>query len=273
MINAQPVRLVALDLDGTLMGHDLIIRPRVRQAIAQIQAQGVHVTLATGRMFSATAPFAQQLDVDTPLICYQGAWVQALKAPVLHRTPLPLDHARAALALGRAQMWHTVLYADGRLFIDAMVHSRSFYETLLGPEPTVEPHLERVLDARSADKVLFVADSAEIPMMARTLHATFDGKAEVVQSHAQFVEVVPQGVDKGQALAWLASRLAVPREAVMAVGDQQNDLQMIEWAGIGVAMGNAVPSVRQAADWIAPSLQDDGAAVALERFVLRKEAE
>ena len=83
-----------------------------------------------------------------------------------------------------------------------------------------------------------------------------------------FIEVVPLGVDKGAALAWLAQHFDIPREEVLAAGDQENDLAMIKWAGVGVAMGNATPPVQKVADWIAPPVTEDGAAVLLERFVL-----
>ena len=86
------------------------------------------------------------------------------------------------------------------------------------------------------------------------------------------IEVVPRDVNKGRALAWLAEHYRIPQQAVLAIGDQENDISMLSWAGLGVAMGNAVPSAQQAADWLAPTLENDGAAVALDRFVLHRGA-
>jgi len=263
------IQLVAFDLDGTLMGADLIISARVRDAIARTVRSGVTVTLATGRMYSATAPFAQSLDLHTPLLCYQGGWIQGLDTAILHRVTLPETLAREAVAMGRAQGWHTVLYADGLLFIDGQRLPLSYYETYLGPDPVVAPDLTSVLTAHQPDKVLFVAEPGDIPAMALRLTDTFDTSADVMQSHANFIEVVPRNVNKGQALAWLAASLDIPRDAVLAAGDQQNYVTMLEWAGTGVAMGNAVPAAQTVADWIAPSLDQDGAAEILERYVLR----
>ena len=267
------IRLIALDIDGTLAGDDHRISARVREAISRVQTRGIAVTLATGRMFSATLPYARRVGVEAPLICYQGGWIQAPDGEVLHRTPLEDDLARSALDLGRDRGWHTVLYADGQLFLRRMVHPRDYYERLLGPDPIVVPSLTDLLPTHTADKVLYIADPERIPGMAQVLEARFGRIAEVVQSHAQFVEVVPLNVDKGRALAWLADYFHVAQADVLAVGDQQNDIPMIRWAGMGVAMGNAVEAAQAVADRIAPPVTEDGAAVALERWVLAESAQ
>lgn len=263
------IRLAAFDLDGTLMGADQKIRPRVRQAVAQAQDEGVIVTLATGRMIAATERFARELNVTAPLLCYQGGWIQALDGPVLRRITLPATAARAALELGEAQGWHILLYAEGQLFVREFLYPVAFYDALLGSGVIVGQPWESILAAHEVDKVLYVAEPEAIPAMATLLQRRFAGLAEIVRSHAMFIEVVPLGVDKGSALAWLAQHFGVPRDEVLAAGDQENDLTMIQWAGIGVAMGNATLPVQKVADWIAPPVTEDGAVTILERFVLK----
>ena len=108
--------------------------------------------------------------------------------------------------------------------------------------------------------------------MAPLLDQQFARHAEVVQSHKMFIEIVPQGVNKGSALAWLAQHLGITQHEVMAAGDQGNDVSMVQWAGVGVAMGNAIPDVKQAADWIAPPVTEDGAVAILNRFILERNA-
>jgi Cof subfamily protein (haloacid dehalogenase superfamily) len=265
------IRLAAFDLDGTLMGADQKIRPRVRQAVAQAQDEGVIVTLATGRMITATERFARELNVTAPLLCYQGGWIQALDGPVLRRITLPTALAREAIELGAAQGWHTLLYAEGQLFIQEYLHPVTFYDALLGSGVTVGESWDTILATQNGvDKVLYVAEPEQIPVMAPVLQRRFAGLAEIVRSHAMFIEVVPLGVDKGSAVAWLAQHFGVPRDEVLAAGDQENDLTMIQWAGIGVAMGNATPPVQKVADWIAPPVTEDGAVAILERFVLKR---
>lgn len=262
------IRLAAFDLDGTLMGADQKIRPRVRKAVARAQAQGVIVTLATGRMFTATERFARELNITAPLICYQGGWIQALDGDVLHHIEFATPLARAAIDVGMAEGWHTLLYADGYLFLKEWLYPKTFYDALLGSGVTIGESWDTILAAHTADKVLFVAEPEQIPAMATVLQRRFAGLAEIVRSHAMFIEVVPLGVDKGSALAWLAQHFGVAREEVLAAGDQENDITMIEWAGVGVAMGNATPPVQRVADWIAPPVTEDGAVAIFERFIL-----
>ncbi len=262
------IRLIAFDLDGTLMDSHQVIRPEVRLAIAATLERGVIITLATGRMFSATAPFARSLGLTAPLICYQGGWIQAPDGPVLYRAALPDTEARRAIELGAALGWHTALFVEGQLYIDAERYPRRYYEQMLGPDPIVESDLASLLPGHTADKVLYIADPEAIPAITARLTSEFGTAADVIQSHANFIEVVPKGVSKGNALAWLAKRIDIPREAVLAAGDQHNDLSMISWAGTGVAIGNAVDEVIAAATWVAPPLEAGGAAAILERYVL-----
>ncbi len=258
------IRLIACDLDGTLMGEDRRISPAVREAIAEAQARGIAVTLATGRMFAATVPFARELGITAPLICYQGGWIQAPDDPQPRfRRTLPRPIAERVLAGGQARNWHPVLYADGRIFLRELRERPTFYDALLGEDWAIVNEWGAVLRRHQVDKVLFVAEAEAIPAMEAQLRRWVGEAATVVRSHARFVEVVPAGVDKGRGLAWLAASLNIPREAVMAIGDRENDLPMLRWAGLGVAMGNAPAQIKAAADRIAPPLAEDGAAVAI----------
>ncbi len=261
------IRLIACDLDGTLMGEDRRISPAVRRAIAEAQARGIAVTLATGRMFAATVPFARELGITAPLICYQGGWIQALEdlQPRFRRT-LAHPIARRVLEGGQARDWHPVLYADGRIFLRELREKPAFYDALLGEDWEIVDAWEAVLRRHQVDKVLFVAEEGAIPAMEAQLRRWVGEAATIVRSHARFVEVIPAGVDKGRGLAWLAAELGFAREEVMALGDRENDMPMLRWAGLGVAMGNAPAPVRAAADWVAPPLSADGAAVAIRRL-------
>jgi Cof subfamily protein (haloacid dehalogenase superfamily) len=263
------IRLLALDLDGTLIDDELVISPDVRRAIAEAQARGVRVTLATGRMLDATLPFARDLDITVPLICYQGGLIQALGSDVpLYRATMEPALVREMLEWQAQRGWHVVLYADNDVFVAEQQYPEIFYRMLLGERLVWVDNLSPVLEQHEPVKFLVVAERPEADRIEREMRQRFEGRMEVVRSHEMFVEGNPLGVSKGDALQRLATHLDIPQEQVMAVGDQGNDVPMIAWAGVGVAMGNGSPAARAVADWIAPPLAEDGAAAAIERFIL-----
>ena len=261
-----PCRLIALDLDGTLMALDLKFSPRVRHAVAVAQERGIAVTLATGRSPLSTCPFAAELDIRVPLICYQGGLIAQRDGRLLHRATLESHLAAQVIDLAQSHGWHVTLYQDGAFYLPELRHPLSFYEGFLNPSVHQVADLRSLLD-HDPDKMIIIAQGNGDEILAG-LREHFDGQMQIVRSHELFIEVNPLGVDKGSGLAWLSNYLSVPQAQVMAVGDQDNDAPMIAWAGLGVAMGNGSPACKAAADWIAPPLEEDGAAVAIERFAL-----
>ena len=264
------IRLLATDLDGTLMGDDMVLKSqRVRRAVRAAQERGVVVTLATGRMFDYATPFARELGITAPLICYQGGLIQAAGADVpLYRATMDPDLVREVLEVQARWGWHFVLYADDKVFLDERRHSDAFYLDMLGQRLVWVDDLLTVLDRHEPVKFLVFVKPHEAEQVETTLRQGFGGRMELSRSHALIVEGNPQGVSKGDALRRLAAHLNVAQAEVMAIGDQDNDTSMIVWAGIGVAMGNGSPGVKEVADWIAPPMVEDGAAVAIDRFIL-----
>ena len=267
-MTTEPIRLLALDQDGTLFDFSFQFSSRVRRAIATAQRLGIAVTFATGRSITSTRPFAEELDIREPLICYQGGCIAERNGRVLHRVALDRNLAAQVIDFAQARNWHVNLYCDGQLYLTELRHPLSFYEGLLNPASHRVSDLHALLD-RDPDKVLIVAEGNGDEILAG-LRERFDGQMEIVRSHDLFIEANPLNVDKSTGLAWLAVHLGVPQSQVMAVGDQDNDAPMVAWAGLGVAMGNGSPACKAVADWIAPPLDQDGAAVAIERFALNE---
>ena len=285
---SPPYRLLACDLDGTLMGDDTIINTRVRQALAAAQARGIHVTLATGRSFPSTLPFARSLDIALPLICYQGGLIkhpltgERLYGATMERSLVlkVVEMARSGdgccvenpQPAGKAVIpgWHILVYLEDDIFLQELRYPQRFYRDLLGTRLHRVDDLARAVSEHSYDpaKFVIVADENEADCIEAQLRARFDQRMVVVRSHGLFVEGNPLGVNKGAALRRLAEHLGVPQAQVMAIGDQGNDVPMIKWAGLGVAMASGSDLAQAAADWIAPPLSADGAAVAIERFLL-----
>jgi Cof subfamily protein (haloacid dehalogenase superfamily) len=264
------IRLLALDLDGTLMDDSMVIKSdRVRRAIAAAQARGVIVTLATGRMFDFLLSFAHDLGITAPLICYQGGLIQAPDAgrPIYRATMEPAL-VRQVLALKAQRGWHFVLYAGDDVFLDERRHHEQFYRDMLGERLVWVDDLSAMLERHAPVKFLVFVEPDEAENVLAELRRQFGGQMELPRSHAKIIEGNPLGVSKGDALRRLSEHLGIQRAEVMAIGDQDNDLPMITWAGLSVAMGNGSPAVKAAADWVAPPVAEDGAAVAIERFIL-----
>lgn len=267
---ALPYRLLALDLDGTLIDGRLEFSPAVRAAIAAAQAAGVHVTLATGRTVRATRPFASALGIELPLICYQGAHVEAADGTVLYHQPVPGALAAELVRDIQALGFHIQAYLDDALWVGAERAEIEWY-TRYSPVPLpvhVVADLPALVAGRAPTKLVWVAPEATIGATLPELAARYAGRLAVFRSHDLFAEAADPGCSKGTALAALAERLAIPRAQVAAIGDRENDAPMLAWAGLGVAMGNADEAARAAADLIAPPFSEDGAAWAIRRYLL-----
>ena len=268
--HSPAIQLVALDLDGTLMDDDMVIKSaRVRRTISEAMERGVLVTLATGRMYDYAVPFARELGITAPIICYQGGLIQTPDSDVpLYRATMEPSLMHEVLKWQAERGYHFALYAGEDVFLDERRRPNTFYHDMLGKRLVWVDDLLPVLEQHAPVKFLVFAESHETNHIVTELRQRFDGRIELTRSHAIIVEGNPLGVSKGDALQRLAAHLDIPQAQVMAVGDQDNDTSMIAWAGLGVAMGNGSPAVKAVADWVAPPLSEEGAAVALERFVL-----
>ncbi len=267
------VRLVVADLDGTLIGPDLVIRPRVREAVAAARARGVTVALATGRMYRSSVRFAAALELDAPLICYQGAYLReppgadGSAGRLLRHLTLPASVAREAIAWTRAHGLDPHVNADDRLVMEVGDEGAQDYERLSGVDAELVADLLGAI-RRPVTKVLAVGPDGHPERLLGPAREAFGGRAEVTVSHPAYLEFTARGVTKAGGMRWLGRRLHVPPAATMAIGDQYNDLEMIAAAGVGVAMATAPGPVRAAARHVVPPAGEDGAAIAIEALVL-----
>ena len=268
----QPIRLVALDLDNTLVGPSMVVTPRVRAALAAAVAKGVVVTIATGRAPEPTERFARDLGLTAPLICFQGGLVYDYGARrVLFEQRLDPAVIPVIIGLAEAHGWNLQFETPTMAYLPLESNHPAALMELMRVAAWTRVDLRTGLPETPYKFILAVHDPAEREALAAELSQRLKEQGlhlSVVPSHPILVEGTPPGLDKGTGLAWLAAHLNIPQAAVLAVGDNDNDVPMLQWAGLGVALDNASPAARAAADWVAPSVFADGAAVALERCVL-----
>ena len=265
------IKLVALDLDDTLLDPNLRISENCVRAIQEVREQGVRITISTGRMFPSALPYALQLGIDVPLITYQGAWVKnSLSKEVLYFRPVPQGPAREVVHFFQNSGVHCHSYFCDRLVMESLTEEGKFYSRLAGVEATVVDDLIGSLETNAALKIMAITnDEKKLLYLEQKLKSKYGDKLHITRSKPYFLEVMHPEADKARALEVIARHYGIDRQDVMAIGDSYNDLEMIQWAGVGVAMGNAVQPVKDAADFVTTSNEEEGVAEALRRFILK----
>lgn len=262
------IKLVAVDLDDTLLDRSNKVSPHTCEVIRQAVKQGVTVTVATGRMFQSAVKFARQLELDVPIITYNGALIKScLSGEVLFEKNIDRSTAIEVLKFFREHGWYIQSYLDDVLYVEKLNDKARFYER--ASDVHAVPVGDRLYDpAQGPTKLLSIAEPAEIPRIWKAVEKRFKDRLYITRSKENYLEMAALGVNKGQALDFLAKKLGISREEVMAVGDSLNDLDMIEYAGHGVAMGNASDQVKKLAQAVTLCNHEDGVAEAIKRFVL-----
>jgi hypothetical protein len=263
-----PYRLVVVDLDGTARSRRFGVTPGVRRAVAAARARGVRVCVATGRMWASAAPWIETLGVDSPAILYNGGRVFDFATDrTLHDRRLAADATRQSLALIRGEReLQAHLFLDDRVYVERGHPLTDAYldddgltcEVVTAFEPllTGDPH-----------KILVIGTSTQVEALGLAVRQA--GIAvHTVQSELTYLEFLPPGTSKGTALHAMVEALGLQAADAIAIGDGWNDMETIEAAGLGVAMGNAPDGVRARADYVCASADEEGVREVIERFVL-----
>ena len=262
--------MVAIDLDGTLLNS----AKEVTDATVAIlrtarQEAGVHIVLATARPPRSVMPTYNLLELDTPMINYNGALVYEppSRRILLHR-PLAAKIVRGIVTIARTLCPEIVVSGEllDRWFTDR-VDNRYQTETARLTEPDVVAPLENWLD-QDLTKLLLLGQAADLTAIADAVHKKYPHQVRILQTEDNLLQITHATVSKAQALRTVAAEMTVQREQVMAIGDNANDVGMLRWAGIGVAMANACPAALAAADFVTDSHDADGAANAIRRIIL-----
>ena len=262
-------RLVAFDVDGTLVGRDLTISKNVRDAIARMQQAGIAGCLVTGRMYRATVPFARELAFDAPLICYQGAAIiDPASDDVLAHQALANDVVLELIALAERDGMHLQLYRNDEYYCETRNEYSELYASLSMTQPVIVPSLREAFAYSPATKGIVIAEAPVAAEYARRLGETLKKRANVTRSLPEFVEVLDPSVDKGSALRFVARHLGIAIEETIAIGDSWNDGPLLAAAGFSIAMGSAPPELKEICDRVVGDLAHDGVAEAIDTYVL-----
>ncbi|MBR5804121.1 MAG: HAD family phosphatase [Bacteroidaceae bacterium] len=268
-------RMIVLDLDGTLTNSKKEITPYTRETLIRAQQQGIKVVLASGRPTYGIAPIANQLELFTYggyILAYNGGEIidwkskEVLHAQVLDPQVLPYMY-RCAQENGFA----IVTYRDNFVITETPDDEYVQKEATLNLMQTLKVENFLGYIDFSIPKCLIVGEAERLCLLEKQMYEQLKETNEVYRSEPYFLELVPKGIDKAQSLEVLLRKVGISRDEVIACGDGFNDLSMIRYAGLGVAMHNAQPVVREAADFITLSNDEDGVAHVVEQFMLKRD--
>lgn len=221
-------------------------------------------------MFRSAAPYALEAGIDAPLVCYQGAWVgDPVTGERLLHEPLPLDPAREVIAAVQERGFSLNCYVDDDLFVERETEQSRRYSVFQRiPVHVVGPLLD-FLEERPT-KLVVVDTEERVEQLEVEMKALFGERLHVARSLPHFLEFSDKHVTKGSGLAFAAARLGFDQAATLGCGDGENDLELLEWAGFGIAVDNANAKLKAIADWVCPSVDEDGVAQVIEAVVARK---
>ena len=272
----MPYKMLALDLDGTLTNSEKQVTPRTAAALAKAAQKGVRIVLASGRPTVGVQPLARQLGLDKTggcILSYNGGKViDCATGLTLVQHAFPPELVGPVCAFARQAGAVALTYDAGGILT----------ERPDDPYVQIEANINRI-PARGVDdlpaavdfainKILVVGDPERMPHVEELMQQQFAGRLSIYRSQPFFIEVMPLGIEKAASLALLLRTQGMFAKDLMACGDGWNDLPMIQFAGLGVAMGNAVPQVRLAADYVTADNDHDGVGLAVEKFILQEDA-
>lgn len=273
-------KLIATDMDGTLLNSQNKITDRNKEAILEALEEGVKVILCTGRIFTSALYYAKALELDTPIIACNGAYIgEQDKSKIIYEEPISLQTFRKIVEIAEEEKMYYHFYDDSTFY------ARELNDTIMNymnwnkerdemdriDIRIVEDPLDAIEEENSkVYKIVFVDENREKLKRFREKISTIKG-IEVASSWWSNVEVMNEGVSKGKALNKLCDMLNISMDEVIAIGDNENDIPMLKVAGLGIAMANGEGVAKDAADYIADTNDESGVGKIIEKFILKKD--
>lgn len=263
------IKLLAIDLDDTLVRDDNTISEYTRKVLQQAQAKGIQIVIATGRMYQTARPVGLALDLgDLPMILFSGGLVQRIESgEKLWEQTIPIDIAKEILSLARDNDWYVQSYENDELLVHHETEQSRFYEKTVGAK-AVYVGDALYTEVTGPNKLLFLEEPTKLEVISKTLQEKYGDVLEIVRSKVNFLEINCGHCTKGSTLAQMMMKLGLSPAEVVAFGNSQNDISMLEYAGTAVAVANAEDNVKAIANVVCPSNEEDGVAHWIEDHIL-----
>lgn len=270
-------KLIAIDLDGTLLNSKKMISLKNRENIRLAMERGVKIVVCSGRIYAGARIFARQIETKEPLVACNGAIIKDMETgEFLYSNPMNADDCLKVIDICRKYDIYFHVYIGDTMYAEKLESSALFYweKNKQLPEDEridvrVANNLGDVIGKTHMPVSKVVVISSNLEQLSRARRAVnCISSVDMASSNFDNFEVMNKGVSKGKAIEFLAHRFNIKREEIIAIGDNENDRSMIEYAGLGVAMGNAESFIKDMADYITLSNDQDGVAEVIRRFVL-----
>lgn len=264
------IKLLALDLDGTLLNQNQKISQENVRAINKVKEKGINIVIATGRTNLGAENYFKELGLQEFLISYNGALIQNIKEKkIIKHIPLPIDKTLEILNFVNGNNLYANLYLNNRVYANKAGEELEYYKRIMNIEPVVikEP-LDKFLNKPSTKLLIIEKDLVKVDEILSNLRKEFSSNLHITKSIEDCIDIMSKNVSKGKALSDLTNILGINAEEVAAVGDGDNDLEMIKFAGISAAVANAEEAVRENADYLTASNDNNGVAEFIEKFLL-----
>lgn len=266
------IKLLVLDIDGTLVGSDFILHPDLIAIVKKVrQETDIKVVLASGRMTYSTQIIAEQLDIDTPLIVYQGAMVNDVKNNkiLFHKTLDPVAGLEIIDDIEKEGI-HINVYIEDKLYMKELNEMAKTYTSYRSVQPNLVKDFNFILD-NPPTKILGLDDNTKkVHLLIDHLQEKYKGRLNIFGSNPIFIEIINPEVNKGITMLEVAKNMwNIPSENIMAIGDGNNDYYMIKSVGYGVAMGNATDKVKSVAKYHTYPVGQVGAAHAIDCLIFQ----
>lgn len=261
------IKLLAVDIDGTLLNSKRIITDKTKEALKYATNKGVHVVLSTGRPVQGIYDIYDQLNLDTPAITYNGAIVIAhKKGPIIYECSLLPEDTKAIIDQGNLLDTTIAIWYQSKLYTNKLNDLAYEYATISNVPPILYENLNEIYE-NGATKVLYYDTNDTIASFQKSLIGVFSKNVVFHTSRPYFLEFVNKQVSKAFALTKLEKHFGISSNQIMAIGDGFNDLDMLKYSGIGVAMGNAPKEIKDQADYVTSDCDNDGIAKAIYKYI------
>jgi hypothetical protein len=266
-ISAENYKLVAFDIDGTLLDSEQVLQEKTRSVLKKCQEKGILVTIATGKNWDAVRPLAQQLDIQAPLILSNGALLADLAGTFEEKKVIPGAVMRGIIRICRQEGKDLVIYLGDQVYVEEMTHNLSFLEVFGSVAMKRVGSWESLGEKLNEVHKCMVIDRQSTPSLLRLeaiLRREVSDTLEYCLAMPEILDMTPQGATKGAGLRELCAKLNIPLSAVIAFGDGNNDIDILTEAGLGVSLANGMTQAKACADLVVPSNDHSGPAQFLE---------